>query len=403
MILPAIGTFKALAWLAPMLLAGPHGPGSGAADLRFQSLDSAVVSGIRRGTYSGAVVVVGTSTGVLHARGFGRLAPGARRIPSADSTLFDLASLTKVVATTSAAMVLVDRQQLDLDAPVVHYLPQFNSPAQRRITVRMLLNHTRGLRPYGQFFRLAANRRQAIDLLLREQPERTPGSSPVYSDINAMLLGLIVERISGKALDYFARDEVFTPLGMTSTRFVPPRSWWSRTAASSVEHGKAVAGTVQDRKARILGGIAGHAGLFATGADLARFAQWWLAHGVAADGTRIVAETTMTAFLAHQAEAGTRLLGWDSPDLAAEGATIYGSLISDEAYGHTGWTGTQIWVDPERDLFVVLLTNRSLNPRVNRSIRDLREIRARVADAAVTAVEPHADPLSLDQRHSRQP
>ena len=355
----------------------------------FQSLDSAVAGGVRQGVYTGAVVVVGRSTGILHAQGFGHLAPGSRSpVPSPDSTLFDLASLTKVVATASASMILVDRGQLNLDAPVRRYLPEFRRPEQRAITVRMLLNHTSGLRPSGAFFRLASTRRQAIGLLLREKPERTPGTSAVYSDINAILLGLIVERVSGKTLNVFTRGEIFAPLGMSSTRFLPPQSWRHRIAASSVERGRPVAGMVQDQNARILGGIAGHAGLFATGTDLARFAQWWLALGRSSDGIQLVSGGTMTRYLEHQPGAGTRLLGWDSPDPIADSPTVFGTLLSGTAYGHTGWTGTQIWIDPQHDLFVILLTNRSLNPDVYRSLRDLRAIRAQVADAAVGALEP---------------
>ena len=364
-----------------------------------------MASGVSQGVYPGALVIVGRSTGIIHSRGFGHLAPGTGSpVPNPDSTLFDLASLTKVVATTSAAMVLVDRGRLDLDAPVRRYLPEFRRPEQQAITVRMLLNHTSGLRPSGAFFRRTSSRKRAIALLMQERPERTPGASAAYSDINAMLLGLIVERVSGETLDHFTRGVIFMPLAMGSTRFRPPPEWRSRIAASFEWRGHPVAGTVQDQNARILGGIAGHAGLFATGADLARFAQWWLAQGRLPNGNQLVSPETMARFLEHQPRAGSRLLGWDSPDPVAEQPTLFGSLLSDGAYGHTGWTGTQIWVDPAQDLFVILLTNRSMNPDVYRSLRDLRGIRARVADEAVIAIEPHcfADPgLSFRETGTR--
>ena len=378
-----LGLLLPLSWLGPLPdSAGGHNGYS------FQLLDSAVVSGVTQGVYPGAVVIVGRSTGIVHSRGFGHLAPGnTSPVPNPDSTLFDLASLTKVVATTSAAMVLVDRGRLELDAPVRRYLPQFRRPEQQSITVRMLLNHTSGLRPSGAFFRRTSSRKRAIAFLMQERPERIPGSSAVYSDINAMLLGLVVERVSGRTLDAFVRGEIFTPLGMGSTRFLPPRNWRTRIAASFEDRGRPVAGTVQDQNARILGGIAGHAGLFATGADLARFAEWWLMQGRLPDGNQLVSSGTMARFLEHQPRAGSRLLGWDSPDPVADAPTLFGSLLSDSAYGHTGWTGTQIWVDPEQDLFVILLTNRSMNPDVDRSLRDLRAIRARVADEAVIATE----------------
>lgn len=377
-----------LGLLMPLSSLGPV-DASTLPEYSFQAVDSAVASGVSRGVYPGAVVIVGRSTGIIHSQGFGHLAPGNRSpVPDPDSTLFDLASLTKVVATASAAMLLVDRGRLDLDAPVRRYLPEFRRPEQRAITIRMLLNHTSGLRPSGAFFRRTSSRKRAIALLLLEKPERIPGTSAVYSDINAMLLGLVVERVSGKSLNAFTREEVFAPLGMSSTRFLPPRGWRSRIAASFEVRGHPIAGTVQDQNARVLGGIAGHAGLFATGADLARFAEWWLAQGRLPAGGQIVSPGTMGRFLEHQPGGGSRLLGWDSPDQAAEEPTLFGSLLSEGAYGHTGWTGTQIWVDPGQDLFVVLLTNRSMNPDVYHSLRDLRTIRARVADEAVIAIEP---------------
>lgn len=380
----------ALGLLVPMSWPSPLPDTTGVRPVyAFQVLDSAVASGVSQGVYPGAVVIVGRSTGIIHSRGFGHLAPGTRSPePNPDSTLFDLASLTKVVATASAAMVLVDQGRLDLDAPVRRYLPEFRRPEQQAITVRMLLNHTSGLRPSGRFFRQASSRKRAVALLLREEPERTPGVSSVYSDINAMLLGLVVERVAGETLDHFAQGEIFTPLGMGSTRFRPPQGWRSRIAASFAYRGRPVAGTVSDMNARILGGIAGHAGLFATGSDLARFAQWWLAQGRLPNGNQLVSRGTMARFLEHQPRAGSRLLGWDSPDPVAENPTLFGSLVSGGTYGHTGWTGTQIWIDPEQDLFVILLTNRSMNPNVYRSLRDLRAIRARVADEAVSAIEP---------------
>ncbi|MEO8294011.1 MAG: serine hydrolase domain-containing protein [Gemmatimonadota bacterium] len=351
----------------------------------FNSLDSAVTAGINHRVYPGAVIIVGRSDTILHARGFGRLAwSGGRGSPRPDSTLYDLASLTKVVATTSAAMLLVDRGKLDLDAPVVRYLPRFSRSTQRLITVRMLLDHTSGLRPYVPFFRHAAGHESVVEMVLQEEPLRTPGSSAVYSDINAILLGFIVESITGETLDRFVTREVFSPLGMKQTRFLPPGSWRPRIAAGYMSGRVAVAGVVQDMNSRILGGVAGHAGLFATGSDLARYAQWWLRNG-RSDTTTLVSPTTMETFLEHRAEAGTRLLGWDSPDPGLENPGTFGSLLSGDSFGHTGWTGTQIWIDRDKDLFVILLTNRSLNTRVNTSLRQLRTIRGQVADAAVRA------------------
>ena len=363
-------------------------PGSrhGQPKATFADLDAAISAGVNRGIYPGAVVIVGRKDSILHARGFGRLSwTSGSRMPNPDSTLYDLASLTKVVATTSAALLLVDRVKLDLDAPVHRYLPRFNRSSQRAITVRMLLNHTSGLKPYEEFYKRSTTRAGILSLVQREEPVRTPGESAVYSDINAMLLCLVIESVAGEPLDQFIRRELFTPLGMNETGFRPSATRQRRAAPSYSDRHRTIAGVVHDRNARDLGGIAGHAGLFSTGADLARFAQWWLQEGQL-EGRHLASPEVMQQFLQHHSESGTRLLGWDSPDPEVEGGSVFGRLLSRSAYGHTGWTGTQLWIDPEKDLFVVLLTNRSLNPRVGRSLRDLRVVRAQVADAAVTAV-----------------
>lgn len=350
----------------------------------FADLDAAIASGVSRGVYPGAVVIVGRSNTILHARGFGHLswATGSR-LPSPDSTLYDLASLTKVVATTSAAMLLVDRGRLELDQPVAGYLPRFNRSSQQPITVRMLLDHTSGLKPYDDFYKRSTTRAGIVSLVLREEPVRTPGESAVYSDINAMLLCMVIESITKEPLDRFVRRELFEPLGMGETGFNPSASRQRRAAPSYADRHRTIAGVVHDRNARDLGGVAGHAGLFSTAGDLARFAQWWLNEGRTASGRQLVAPAVLQSFLQHTPASGTRLLGWDSPDPSVEGGSVFGSLLSTAAFGHTGWTGTQVWVDPEKDLFVILLTNRSLNPRVGRSLRDLRLVRAQVADAAV--------------------
>ena len=377
---------------------GPRGPGTSPGPVpvstSFAQLDAAIASGIRRGVYPGAVVIVGRRGAILHARGFGRLSwTGGSRAPNPDSTIYDLASLTKVIATTSAAMVLVDRGLIDLEAPVSRYLSRFNRATQRSITVRMLLDHTSGLKPYSEFYKRSSTRDGIVALLLREEPVREPGKAAVYSDLNAMLLGLVIEDVAGEPLDRFTRREVFEPLEMSETGFKPAPSRQRRAAPSYADRHLTLAGVVHDRNSRDMGGVAGHAGLFSTAADLARFAQWWLQEGQAGE-RHIVSAETMHGFLEHGSASGTRLLGWDSPDPDVEGGSVFGRMLSRSAYGHTGWTGTQLWVDPEKDLFVILLTNRSLNPRVARSLRDLRLVRAQVADAAVIG----ANSACQDQR-----
>lgn len=363
----------------------------------FALLDSIVEDGIRQGAYPGAVVVVGRRDSILHARGYGRLTWSASApVPTPDSTLWDIASMTKVVGTASAALRLVDRGALALDAPVRRYLPAFAGGRRDGVTVRMLLDHTSGLRSYAQFFRVTRNRDDAIAMLLQEQVRRAPGDSAVYSDLNAMLLGLVLERAAGAPLDDIVEREVASPLGLSQTFFRPVRAVHARTAPTGVYRGTPMRGQVNDPNAAHLGGVAGHAGLFSTGADLARFAQAWLAEG-AVPGGRWVSAETVRRFLSGSPGSGTRLLGWDTRDttLAEKGElSIFGELVSRQAYGHTGWTGTEIWIDPAHDLFLVFLTNRAFDPRAPESGLVLREVRARLSDATVRLVPP-AEPCSV--------
>lgn len=362
----------------------------------FAEVDAAVIQGINRRIYPGAVVVIGRRDTVLYARGYGRFTwVRSSPVPAPDSTLWDLASLSKVVGTASVALRMVDRGQIDLDAPVVRYLPRFHGVDVRaadkaRVTVRMLLNHTSGLPSYVEFYRRARSRDQAIDLLYAEPLRRTPGDSVEYSDLNALLLGLLVEAVGGAPLDQLAAREVFGPLQMAQTRYLVPTALRRRTAPSATWHGRPVAGLVNDQNAVVFGGAAGHAGIFSTGRDLARYAQLWLRSGAGPHGAW-VQPATLQSFLTRTSESGTRVLGWDTPDPAPKEPGVFGSLVSDATYGHTGWTGTELWIDPTRDLFLVFLTNRSFAPKGPHSIPLLRAVRASLSDAAVRLVsEPSA-------------
>jgi CubicO group peptidase (beta-lactamase class C family) len=354
---------------------------------RFSSVAALVERGIHRGIYPGAVVVIGRRDTVLYSHGFGRVT-WARRgaVPSPETTRWDLASLTKVVATTSALLVLVDRGKVELDAPVARYLPRFAGLGRELITVRMLLDHTSGLASYVPFYRLAATRDGAIDLLYQAVPIRQPGTFAEYSDLNAILLGLLVESASGEPLDTYAHREVFAPLGLAATVFAPALADMVSVAPSRTVLGRPVPGRVNDENAFRLGGVAGHAGLFSTGADLARFAQVWLRGGATSTGSW-VKSATLKEFLHRSPQSGTRALGWDTPDFAGAHPSVYGALADGATYGHTGWTGTMLWIDPDHDLFLVFLTNRSLDPRTRRSITALRSLRTGLSDLVIRAAQ----------------
>jgi len=347
-------------------------------------IERAVRDGIARGVFPGAVVVIGRRDTVLLAQGYGHLTWSANSaVPRPDSTLYDLASLTKVVATTPAVMLLVEAGRLRLDGPVREYLADFQGPGKDRVTVRQLLAHTSGLPAYRRFYEQAKDAVTLRRLVTEEPLRRTPGSRVEYSDLNGILLGWIVEAVSGEPLDRFVRERVFAPAGMLETRFQPPRAVWRRTAPVGVWRGTPVAGRVHDQHADRLGGVSGHAGLFSTGTDLARYAQILLRGGRTASCSRLFREATVAEFT--RAAAKGRSLGWEMRDTTT--ADNAGTRLSAAAYGHTGFTGTSLWIDPEQDLFVIVLTNRVYAPRARRSITQLKAIRGRVADAAVDLLD----------------
>lgn len=371
---------------------------SSAAAQTFLEVDRAALAGIREGLYPGAVVIIGRRDSILYSRGYGHFTWNpASRVPDPDSTLWDIASITKVVATAASTMRLVDQGKLELDAPVRRYLPRFAGGLKNKVTVRMLLDHTSGLKSYVPMYRKAGRSRVRMTNLLYAQPLlRPPGDSAEYSDLNSMLLGLVVESVAGTTLDRFAEAQVFAPLGMTETRFRPAARLKPRIAPAGIWRGQPVPGDVNDQNAAAFGGVAGHAGVFSTGMDLARFAQVWLRDGVGPGGAW-VRPSTIRQFLTKGPRSGTRLLGWDSPELNGEEPSIYGTLITQSAYGHTGFTGTELWIDPSHDLFLVFLTNRAFDPRSRDSVKGLKVVRTELSDAAIRLV-PHTCAQELVSR-----
>ena len=366
-----------------------------AAGFDAASFDSIVIDGQRRGAYPGAALAVGRADSVLFLKGYGRLtwARGSGAV-EAQRTLYDLASLTKVVVTTTALMILVDRRRVRLDASVAEYLPEFHSAGTAGITVRRLLSHTSGLRADlpRDTIRAASDAAALLRLVYAETPRYPPGTGVLYSDLNAVLLGEIVRRASGESLDGFAAREIFGPLGMTDATFRPPARLVPRVAPTGTWRGRPVAGIVNDPTAAKLGGVAGNAGLFATARDLVRFAQFIARGGLAADGRRLVRAETVREFTARAAYFGAgeaRALGWQAVP-TGERVSSAGSRFGPGSFGHTGWTGTSLWIDPHRDLFVVLLTNRAYAPRSRESFTVVKEVRGRLADAAAAASDAGA-------------
>ncbi len=349
---------------------------------RLEAIDRIVNRGMTAGGYPGAAVVVGRRGFAVLEKGYGRL--GWTRSSSLvvpDESIYDLASLTKVVGTATAAMILWDEGRLDLDAPVSNYLPAFSGGQKDNVTIRHLLTHTSGLPAGRDLRRLAGSAWEARSVVTSTPLACRPGACQVYSDLGADILAFAIESIAGQGLDDFLDERVFKPLGMNDTRFRPSAGDRDRIAPTEVSspRGYSLRGEVHDENAWALGGVAGHAGLFSTAADLSVFAQMMLNRGTF-NGTRIASDSAVAMFT--QRTAGTRALGWDTSD----GDGTAGLHMGEKAYGHTGFTGTSLWIDPERELFVVLLTNRVHAPRARRPSRVIADVRADLADAAVLAV-----------------
>jgi CubicO group peptidase (beta-lactamase class C family) len=292
-----------------------------------------------------------------------------------------LASLTKVVATTTAIMLLYDAGTVDIDAPVSRYLPDFSGGLRDQVTVRHLLTHRAGLPAGRELWRIAKTPAEARAAVLASPIQCTPGSCYEYSDLGADLLGFVAEAASGQTLDAFLERRVFAKLGMTDTHFRPDAMSSVRIAPTEIAppRGYPLRGEVHDENAYALGGVAGHAGLFSTADDLSVFAQMMLDGGVY-NGVRIVSDSAVALFTKRAA--GHRALGWDTCD----GGAGCGQYMSERAFGHTGFTGTSLWIDPDRQMFVILLTNRVHAARARRPSKVIADVRNDLADAAVLAV-----------------
>jgi CubicO group peptidase (beta-lactamase class C family) len=349
----------------------------------FQLLEKAAAQGVT----PGGVLAVGHGGRLATVHPFGRLRYASDAPPASPDTLYDLASLTKVVATTTAAMMLYERGALPLEARVADYLPELlqgpDAAAKSRITVRHLLTHSSGLPGYLRLFQEVNDRRQLLERIYAAPLEHPPGSHSVYSDLGMILLGEVIERASGQPLDVFLQKNLFEPLGLRSTLFRPPEAWRHRIAPTEEDaEGRRglIHGEVHDGNGWMMGGVAGHAGLFSTAPDLAVFCQLLLNGGVYRH-RRFLQRATIDLFTARQPDVtgASRALGWDTPTEPSSS----GRYFSARAFGHTGFTGTSIWIDPEKRLFVVLLTNRVHPTASNNQIRSLRPA---VHDAVVEAL-----------------
>jgi len=312
-------------------------------DSAVRFLDSAVAAGAAPGA------VLGVSVGGYHFyHSVGRLGIGDSTVPDS-STVYDLASLTKVVGLTSAVMDGVEAGLLDLDAPVQRYVPGFTGAGKERVTLRHLLTHSSGLPAWRPLHRESADRAGALALVDTTPLDTAPGTRFVYSDLGAIVLTQALEAVRGERLDSLLERTLFSPLGMTSTRFLPPPAWRPRIAPTEHDpwRSRILRGEVHDENASRLGGVSGHAGLFGSAEDLLRFGDWILARSDI---------DALEPFFRRQNDprGSSRALGWDTPSRGSSA----GRRLSRRSFGHTGFTGTSIWMDPSRRLVVVLLSNR---------------------------------------------
>lgn len=350
---------------------------------RLVLIDRAMKQGLAAGGFPGAAVVVGRNGAVVWEKGYGSAEWGFGLPPvSARATLYDLASLTKVVATSAAAMVLYDRGKLRLDAPVGRYLPEYRRGDKARVTVRDLLTHRSGL-PAGRDLRKARTAREARRLVLETPLVAEPGTRTAYSDVGADVLAFVIEKIAGERLDQFVTRTIYRRLGLRNTLFLPGRDRRARVAPTEKNppRGYPLRGEVHDENAFKLGGVAGHAGLFGTASDLSVFAQMML-NGGKYNGVRIVSDTTVARFT--ERTSGSRALGWDT----CSGGGSCGLHLGPRAYGHTGYTGTSLWIDPDSRLFVIVLTNwvhAAFGSRVA-PIAVLADVRSDIADIAALSI-----------------
>lgn len=366
--------------LLPSALAAPKTPSVS----RLGVVDSIVQDAISDGQIPGAVVLIGHDGQVIYRKAFGERALEPRREPMSVDTIFDVASLTKVVATSIAVTQLVQKGEVRVNEPVAKYIPEFAENGKEEITVRELLTHHSGLPKDLDLSQPWEGRDSGLHTAYAEKPIYAPGSQFLYSDVNFIVLGALVERVSGTSLDQYCRKNIFLPLMMTHTRFLPPAAWLPKIAPTQFdEHDKMLRGVVHDPTARRMGGVAGHAGVFSTADDLSKFAQALLA------GSTILSPLMVEKMTTPQQPPTSTVLrgfGWD---IDSPFSSNRGDLLPVGSFGHTGFTGTSLWIDPTTRTYIIVLTN-AVHPRGKESAVALR---SKIATAVAAAL-----PLTVTEK-----
>jgi serine-type D-Ala-D-Ala carboxypeptidase len=372
---------KAPVSLSPLLDAFEH------QNETFASAFWVLQEAIAKHAFPAASVAITFKEHLIALKAFGRFTYESDSPAVSPATLFDLASVTKVVATTSMAMLLYQRGWLDLDATVGAIVPEFvadpaKDPRRRAVTFRMLLAHSSGLPAHEKLYLKARTRQELLQAAYIVPLAADPGSRAVYSDIGFMVLGVALERIADESIDRFCRREIFAPLGMTNTAFNPPaemRAYIPPTADDQIFRHRIIQGEVFDENASILGGVAPQAGLFSTASDVAQFAHAMLNPGA------LLRRETISLFTQRESSPAdtSRALGWDTPSVPSQSGKYFGPT----SFGHLGYTGTSLWIDPERQSSITLLTNRTWPDCSDLAIK---QVRPRFHDAVILALEKSA-------------
>lgn len=350
---------------------------------KFSEVDSIINHGIQDKAFPGAVILINLYGKTIYNKSYGRFTYEDNSPAVTTTSQFDLASLTKVIATTTAAMICIDRGFFKIDDKVENYIPEFGANGKDKITIRNLLLHNSGLPAWKKYYGRNLSEEKILSDIYLLECEYPTDSKTVYSDLGMVVLGKIIEKVSGISLDKFCEKEIFKPLGMDHTYFNPPDSVKEIIPPTELDHywrNKLIQGKVHDEIASLLGGTAGNAGLFSNAPDIEKFLIMILQKG-RFKNQKIINPETLDLFLKKSSIDRERLLGWD---LKSQTGSSAGNLFGKNSFGHTGFTGTSIWIDPDRNLFVVFLTNRVYPSRENKKILS---IRPQLHDAVIRSIE----------------
>ena len=337
----------------------------------FSSIDLVVKNAISEEAFPGAVILVWKDGKVIYEKAFGNFTYEKTSQKVTTNTIYDLASLSKVVATTTAAMICYDRKLFSLDDKVVKYIPEFGINGKENITIKNLLVHNSGLPAWKKFYDRNLTANQVLNEIFSLELDYKPSEKTVYSDLGIITLGKIIEKVTFKDLDVFCKNEIFIPLQMNLTFYNPDDSFKKLCAPTEIDNYwrmKTLQGEVHDETSTMLNGVAGHAGLFSTANDIAKLIAILMNKGTLND-KQFIRQSTVEFFIKKYSDASSRAIGWDTK---SETGSSAGDYFSKNSFGHTGFTGTSIWADPERNLFVVFLTNRVYPTRENGKLGKVR-------------------------------